>query len=245
MRKMLSALVTDTVSSLRRAFSVFPRQYVSLSLSSSHPLSSPPLLCISHFVPVVPLQHLPTESKWKREENPLWIGVALFSPSLSAVWTSGPCCILMLRRDRGVGVGKEGRKRFSLCQSPLKISERKENEFKKTITKKKVGGGGRWNSERDGETVKFLLGILFVLTLMRVPLLSKEASCNNVRLQTVSLSELGIKLASSFYRSTGVCQNACIFALTPPRVHAFSCARRRTRDNFNLLSSLISHLCQR
>lgn len=134
---------------------------LSLSLSSSHPLSSPspPLLCISHFVPVVPLQHLPTESKWKREENPLWIGVALFSPSLSAVWTSGPCCILMLRWDRGVGVGKEERKRFSLCQSPLKISEGRENEFKKTITKKESWGRGsmkQWARWRSSEVLACL-----------------------------------------------------------------------------------------
>lgn len=112
--------------------------------------------------------------------------------------------------------------------------------LKRRSQKKKVGGGGRWNSERDGEAVKFLLGILFVLTLMRVPLLSKEASCNNVRLQTVSLSELGIKLASSFYQSTGVCQNTLVYlhwhphACTHFRVHADAHVIIST---FSLLSS--------
>lgn len=38
---MLSALVTDTVSSLRRAFSVFPCQYVSLSLALTPSLPLP------------------------------------------------------------------------------------------------------------------------------------------------------------------------------------------------------------
>lgn len=90
-----------------------------------------------------------------------------------------------------------------------------------------------------------LLGILFVLTLMRVPLLSKEASCNNVRLQTVSLSELGIKLASSFYQSTGVCQNTLVYLHWHPRACMHFPAHADAHviiSTFSLLSSFTSPL---
>lgn len=110
--------------------------------------------------------------------------------------------------------------------------------LKRRSQKKKVGGGGRWNSERDGEAVKFLLGILFVLTLMRVPLLSKEASFNNVRLQTVSLSELGIKLASSFYQSTGVCQNTLVYL----HWHPHACTHFRVQADAHVIISTFSLL---
>lgn len=56
-------------------------------------ISLSPLLCppshprVSHSVPALPPLHLPAENEWKREANPLWIGVALFS---SAFLPFGP-----------------------------------------------------------------------------------------------------------------------------------------------------------
>lgn len=108
----------------------------------------------------------------------------------------------------------------------------------KRRSQKKVGGGGQGNSERDGEAVKFLLGILFVLTLIRVSLLSEEASCNNVRLQTVSFSELGIKLASSFYQSTAVCQNTLVYL----RWHPHACVHFPAHADAHVIISTFSLL---
>lgn len=115
----------------------------------------------------------------------------------------------------------------------------------KRRSQKKVGGGGRGNSERDGDSVKFLLGILFVLTLMRVPLLSKEASCNNVRLQTVSFSELRIKLASSFYQSTAVCQNTLVYLRWHPHACVHFPAHADAHVIISTFSLLSSPICVR
>lgn len=142
MRKMLSALVTDTVSSLRRAFSVFPRQYVSLSLSLALTPSLPlPLPSSASLILCQWCLYSISPQKANEREKKIHYGLVL-PCSHPAFLLFGLLGLLMLRRDRGVGVGKEGRKRLSLCQSPLKISEGKENEFKKTITKKESWGRG-------------------------------------------------------------------------------------------------------
>ena len=123
---LLRAFVIDTVLSLCRPS-------LSLSPSLTSPLLPPPPL-VSHSVPVVPPLHLPAGSEWKREENPLWIGVALFS---SAFLLFGPLgsvvywCSSGMARVEGCGGGGGGGAFHSLSLSTLKISEGKENEFEK------------------------------------------------------------------------------------------------------------------
>lgn len=153
---LLRAFVIDTVLSLCRPS-------LSLSLPLSPLLCSPLLPLVSHSVPVVPPLHLPAGSEWKREENPLWIGVALFS---SAFLLFGPLgsvvywCSSGMARVEGCGGGGGGG-----GSVPLSQSKRFENKCgeRKWIWKKKEGEGvaGLWKAreiqkkkeERDEEAV--------------------------------------------------------------------------------------------
>lgn len=153
---LLRAFVIDTVLSLCRPS-------LSLSLPLSPLLCSPLLPLVSHSVPVVPPLHLPAGSEWKREENPLWIGVALFS---SAFLLFGPLgsvvywCSSGMARVEGCGGGGGGG-----GSVPLSQSKRFENKWgeRKWIWKKKEGEGvaGLWKAreikkkkeERDEEAV--------------------------------------------------------------------------------------------
>lgn len=139
---LLRAFVIDTVLSLCRPS-------LSLSLPLSPLLCSPLLPLVSHSVPVVPPLHLPAGSEWKREENPLWIGVALFS---SAFLLFGPLgsvvywCSSGMARVEGCGGGGGG----GGGSVPLSQSKRFENKWgeRKWIWKKKEGEGvaGLWKA---------------------------------------------------------------------------------------------------
>ena len=123
---LLRAFVIDTVWASAGLPSPSP------SLTS--PLLPPPL--VSHSVPVVPPLHLPAGSEWKREENPLWIGVALFS---SAFLLFGPLGSVVYWCSSGMAwvEGCGGR------SVPLSQSKRFENKW----------GERKWIWEKGGEGV--------------------------------------------------------------------------------------------